>query len=462
MAGTYSKSIPRKEAPQYAYTLAIFSGGLAFIIPQLGVRVASWLVYASLAALFGFIWPRRALQWGAWLCLPIVVMICFDFLNSWNIGVILSSGQIFLTSFISGCLGAYLGSKLSVRKIANRSARRQVKRRRLYSNEKRAQGDLALKEPAAHVASVKAIYSGQSSHEPLQAVEPSARAQGLNAALIKAAQEGDLERIKLLVADGAEVDAKSTGQWMPLTIAAQGFDIEMAGTLFGRGGARDGGGGDGDGGQSGWTALMIACVEGHSEIVRALLEQRAQVNARNNKGWTALRFAVSMDETEIVRLLLEAGADANILDGEGQTALMQAAGENSRESLKVLLSAGADPHLKDRGEQTALMIAQREGHREIIKFLKKAEAQASAGIEAPLRVLYDGKSKATDKTHRVTKKWRDPYYGLIDRYDVILMGEALPPGHEETGYAGGEEECRDYAWKNNIDELSELGLMVGI
>jgi ankyrin repeat protein len=453
MAGTYSKSILKRETPQYAYALAIFSGGIAFIVPQFGAPVAPWLSYAPLAALFGSIWPKRALQWGGWLCLPIVVLICFDFIVTGSISMLVNNGTIFVKSLSSACLGAYVGSKLSLRKIANRSTSGHASRSRSNSNGNRARNGLVLKELAVPAASVKAIYSGYNSDEPAQALEQAAQCHGLNTALIKAAQEGDLKRIKRLVADGADVNAKSSDQWMPLTIAAQGFDVEPAKTLFGQGAALDGG--------QDWTALTVATIEGHAEVVRALLEHGAQVNSENNKGWTALRFAVSMDETEILHVLLDAGADANIADHEGTTALMQASGENSKESLKALLDAGADPHIKDHNEQTALRIAQKQGHTEIIKLLKEAEAKASTNIEAPSRILDDANSKATDKTHRVIKKCRDQYYGLIDRYDVILKGAALPYGCEETGHEGNEEECREYAWKNNIDEPSELGWWLG-
>jgi ankyrin repeat protein len=453
MAGTYSISIRKRETPQYAYVLAIFSGGIAFLVPQLGAPVATWLSYAPLAALFGSIWPKRALQWGGWLCLPIVVLVCFDFMVTGSITMLVSTGTIFVKSLSSGCLGAYVGSKLSLRKIANRPAHGHPNRRRPNGNVNRARNVLALKDLAAPAPSVKTIYSSHSSDGPVQAIEPAAHLRALNAALIKAAQEGDLKRIKLLVADGADVNAKSSDQWMPLTIAAQALDVEMTVTLFGQGAPLDA--------INGWTALMIATIEGHVEVVRALLERGAQVSARNNKGWTALRFAVSMDETEILQMLLDAGADANIADHEGTTALMQAAGENSRESLKMLLDAGADPHIKDHNQQTALRIAQQQGHTEIIKLLTEAEAKASSDIEAPLHILYDVNSKVKDKTHRVIKKCRDQYYGLTDKYDVILIGAALPSGHEETGHEGNEEECRDYAWKSNIDEPSELGWWLG-
>ncbi|MDT4897300.1 MAG: hypothetical protein QOH25_2377 [Acidobacteriota bacterium] len=434
MAGTYSKSIVEGESPQYAYALAILSGGIAYIAPQLGTPVAAWLFYALPAALFGFIWPDRGLRWGGLLCLPLISLIFFDMLGTGLIGGILSHGTILVKALSSACLGAYVGSKLSVRNIAKRFPKRQVNSKKLKSNGRSAQSGLALKELAAPRASVETVLSSQSSGGHVQALEPVNHFHGLDAALIKATQEGDLNRIKLLIADGADVNAKSRDEWLPLMYAALDASND-----------------------TGWTALMIATIEGHVDVVRVLLEYGAEVSAENNRGWTALRFAVSMDETEILYMLLAAGAEANIADHEGKTALMQAAGENIEGSLKALLDAGANPQLADNKGQTALMIAQKHGPTKIIKILKKAEAQASNDIDAPVNIPQDDNPKATDKTHRVIKIPRDPFYGLIDNYDVIPREAALPSRCEETGHEGNEEDCRDYAWKNNIDEPSELG-----
>jgi ankyrin repeat protein len=448
MAGTYySNSILKKESPQYAYALAILSGGIAFIVPQLGAPISAWLSYALLAALFASIWPYRALQWAGWLCLPILLLVCFDVVGSRSVSGFLNNVMIFSKVLSAACLGAYLGSKLSVRKIANRSAKRQFKRKRSKSSESRALNGLRLEELAAPIEGVETVFSNHDTIAPVQVHEQATYFNGINAALIKAAQEGDHESIELLIAKGADVNAESGDQWMPLTIAAQGFDVEMAKALFGQEAAFD------DSGGKGCTALMIAIIEGHVEVVRALLEHGARVNARNNKGWTALRFAVSMDETEILRVLLDAGADANLADDEGKTALMQAAGENIRESLKALLDAGADARIKDHNEQTALKIAQKQGHTEIIKLLKDAEAKASTRIEVRARLLEAGNPEAADKTHRVIKVCCGQHYGEVARYDVIPTRAALPQDCEETGREGNEEECLDYAWKNNIEEL---------
>ena len=383
MAVTRSHFFPERESPQYAYALAILSGGIAFVAPQFGAPISTWLSCALMAALFGSIWPYQALQWGGWLCRPLLLLMGFDVISTKNLGGVLSSdGTLLVKALLSACLGAYIGSKLSVRKLAHRAAHRRVRRRRLRSNGNGARTGRALKELNAPL---KSVETSLSSHSASSTIETVAHFHTRNAALIKATQEGDLKRIERLMADGADVNASSNEQWTPFTIAAQGFALETVNTLIGQSAALDSSAGQG------WTALMIATIAGHLEVVRALVEKGAQVNALNNQGWTALRFAVSMDETEMLRALLNAGADANLPDHEGKTALMQAAGENIRDSLKMLLDAGADTHLKDHNEQTALMLAERQNHTEIIKLLKDAEAEASANIDVRVSLfVYEG------------------------------------------------------------------------
>jgi excisionase family DNA binding protein len=386
MAGTYSHSILEGKSPQYAYVLVILSGGFAFIISQFGDPIAAWLFYTLLAALFASIWPDRALQWAVWLCLPIFLLICFDVLITGSTYGLWRNGMIFAKALPSACIGTYVGSKLSVRKITTRFGIVRVNRKRLNGNGRGAGNSLALKNFAAPVASVKTVSSRRSSGNPAHAIAPVVKVRDLNAALIKAAQAGEPDRIRLLVAQGADVNAESKEQWTPLMIASLGGDVEMVKTLFGSGAAPNSSGGQG------WTALMIAAIEGHLEIVRALLESGAQVSAGNHTGWTALRFAVSMDETEILRVLIGAGADVNSADHEGRTALMQAAEENILGSLKALLDGGADPCIKDHNGQTALMIARQHGHTESIKLLKEAQAKAATDINAPVNLLSDDDS----------------------------------------------------------------------
>ena len=59
----------------------------------------------------------------------------------------------------------------------------------------------------------------------------------------------------------------------------------------------------------GWTALIRASSNGHTETVAMLLEKGADVNAKNMIGRTALISASENGHTKIVAMLLEKGVE---------------------------------------------------------------------------------------------------------------------------------------------------------
>jgi ankyrin repeat protein len=60
--------------------------------------------------------------------------------------------------------------------------------------------------------------------------------------------------------------------------------------------------------EDGFTALMLTCVNGHLDCVRALLEAGAPVEPAMENGDTALLLACQVGHLECVRALLDAGA----------------------------------------------------------------------------------------------------------------------------------------------------------
>jgi len=60
------------------------------------------------------------------------------------------------------------------------------------------------------------------------------------------------------------------------------------------------------------TALMWAAAEHHPEIVRTLIDAKADLRARTRGGFTPLHFAAREGDIESARLLLAAGVDINI------------------------------------------------------------------------------------------------------------------------------------------------------
>lgn len=119
-------------------------------------------------------------------------------------------------------------------------------------------------------------------------------------------------------------------------------------------------------------ALMSAASEGHAETVTILLETGIDVNAPTIYGYTALMIAAREGHTEIVTSLLEAGADVNAQAENGFTPLMSAASEGHTETVIILIEGGAAINIRDSYGKTALKYAMRYGFKETARMLKAA------------------------------------------------------------------------------------------
>lgn len=65
--------------------------------------------------------------------------------------------------------------------------------------------------------------------------------------------------------------------------------------------------------QSGFTPLHIACVYGHFELARLLIEAGADIEGKTKNGYTALHLAAQYGHRLIIDLLLERGANPNAM-----------------------------------------------------------------------------------------------------------------------------------------------------
>jgi ankyrin repeat protein len=93
-----------------------------------------------------------------------------------------------------------------------------------------------------------------------------------------------------------------------------------------------------------WTALHIATICGHIEIVKLLLEHGAGVTSMESDWYMALHLAASRGRLEIVKLLLEHGTDVNIL---------------------------TEFRLRNMFDYTALEIAKQNGHMKVFGFISQ-------------------------------------------------------------------------------------------
>ncbi len=113
-------------------------------------------------------------------------------------------------------------------------------------------------------------------------------------------------------------------------------------------------------------------------VVRALVEQGADVTARQGDGATALHWAAYWNETELAGLLIDAGADVNAATDLGVTPLWAAAENGNAAMARRLLDAGADPNVPLLSGETPLMTAARVGAADVAGLLLDAGADSDA------------------------------------------------------------------------------------
>ena len=131
-------------------------------------------------------------------------------------------------------------------------------------------------------------------------------------ALETASRHGKLEIVKQILDRGVDV-RKNAYHGSALASALRNRHLEVVRVLLDHG-AHD---------EYINESLIEASCKGFLEIVKLLIEKKADINAKDCHGDIALIQASSNDHFEVVKLLLNNGADANAQDKDGLTALLR-------------------------------------------------------------------------------------------------------------------------------------------
>jgi len=131
-------------------------------------------------------------------------------------------------------------------------------------------------------------------------------AQQPGKSLNQAVVDGDIDRVKSLISEGADLNPKKNIM--------------------------------------GWTLLQTAIQNRRTEIVTLLIDKGADIKAKDNRGRTPLHFAAETGQKEVVEQLIAKGAEINVTDGRADNALSLAKKNNNKEIIDLLVKNGAqDP-----------------------------------------------------------------------------------------------------------------------
>ncbi|KAF4834499.1 Ankyrin-1 [Colletotrichum tropicale] len=193
--------------------------------------------------------------------------------------------------------------------------------------------------------------------------------------IVVAADKGHTKIVKLLIANGADVNLKNPFDRTALHMAASGAHVEIVQLLL-----------DSNAEVNAMTAeyetsLGWACSSGHLKVVRLLLDRGAVMNPPGGMSVNVLQLACSYGHVEIVRLLLDKGADVHGLGEHSESPLESAASYGDARIVSLLLQHGASLTLLPNQIGDALQSAAARGDERIMRILLDAGMPVGRSME---------------------------------------------------------------------------------
>lgn len=214
-------------------------------------------------------------------------------------------------------------------------------------------------------------------------------------ALFAAAAAGRVDVAKHLIQAGAKSEIPDQAGYTPLLAAVIQTDPDMVRALVGGGVATDV-----SSPKHTFTPLVTAAggvdptrLKKRLEIIKILLDGKADINFPASDGRTALLAAAATKDTALSKatatLLLDRGADPDAANTKGETPLMLAAGAGNEDVVRLLLKKNAQIGRKSGAGETVMSFAARSGNPAITALLKAKGAQPDAPVPLAAVVVKD-------------------------------------------------------------------------
>ena len=260
-------------------------------------------------------------------------------------------------------------------------------------------GSTALIYSATEMAKVRALLDAGANVN-------AATKTGRTALFVAAMSEPSAPIVRLLASKGADVKVRDAFGNTTLVAAAVGNDLDTIRFVL------DAGVDVNEAGKMNVTPLVESAYHGNTAAVKLLLSKGAKPNvvalapvlfplefpksgpiALGNV--TPLLAAASSEQPQLVKALLDAGADVNAKDGRNMTPLMIAVATNRQNAavIRMLVDRGADATVQSSAGETAVDWARKLGVPAALDILKVTRTRDAAPA-APPAATVDAKTAA--------------------------------------------------------------------
>lgn len=180
--------------------------------------------------------------------------------------------------------------------------------------------------------------------------------------LIIAVGNSYIDTAKILIENGANINAVDIEGWSALSYAVNNGDIEIAKLLLeNKAKIKD--------------ELLIAIkspiVESRINMMKLLIDNKANINYTDENGFNPLNIAIESGDMELTKFLITNGANVNSLMQDGVSLIGYAIAQNNMDLLQILIENGANVNYTggDSWANTPLQTASRLGLDNVVRIL---------------------------------------------------------------------------------------------
>ena len=189
--------------------------------------------------------------------------------------------------------------------------------------------------------------------------------------LIIAVGNSYIDTAKILIENGANINAVDFEGWSALSYVVNNGDIEIAKLLLENKAKIKG---------ELLLAIKSPIAESRIDMIKLLIDNKANINYSDDDGFTPLNIAIESGDMELTKFLITNGANVNSLMQDGVSLIGYAIAQNNMDLLQILIENGANVNYTggDSWANTPLQTASRLGLDNVVRILLTRNADINA------------------------------------------------------------------------------------